>query len=78
MESRAAALSKPQRWGWSGACRGLYADAYEFDPWDISPDGKRFLMMKETGSTASGGGGPRKINIGVNWLEELKQRVPVK
>jgi serine/threonine-protein kinase len=44
--------------------------------WDISPDGKRFLMMKEAGSGA--GGGPRKINIVLNWFEELKQRVPVK
>ena len=46
--------------------------------WDISPDGKRFLMIKEAGTTASGGGGPRKINIVLNWLEELKQRVPLK
>jgi Tol biopolymer transport system component len=48
--------------------------------WDISPDGKRFLMMK---SPASGevptAAAPRpKINIVVNWFEELKQRVPVK
>ena len=41
--------------------------------WDISPDGKRFLMMKEAATEA-----PRKINIVMNWLEELKQRVPVK
>jgi eukaryotic-like serine/threonine-protein kinase len=41
--------------------------------WDISPDGKRFLMIKEAASEA-----PRKINIVVNWFEELKQRVPVK
>ena len=46
--------------------------------WDISPDGKRFLMMKEPAATASAGGGPRKINIVLNWFEELKQRVPVK
>jgi hypothetical protein len=46
--------------------------------WDISPDGKRFLMMKEAASTALPDGGPRKINIVVNWFEELKQRVPVK
>ena len=47
-------------------------------PWDISPDGKRLLMMKEPGSAASADGGPRKINVVLNWLEELKQRVPVK
>ena len=43
---------------------------------DISPDGKRFLMMKETGPTASAAGTPQKINIVVNWIEELRQRVP--
>jgi serine/threonine-protein kinase len=47
-------------------------------PWDISPDGKRFLMIKEPGSAASAGGGLRRINIVLNWLDELKQRVPVK
>jgi hypothetical protein len=35
-------------------------------------------MMKEAGSTASAGGAPLKINIVLNWLEELKRRVPVK
>jgi len=47
-------------------------------PWDISPDGKRFLMMKEHPLTPSASAGLRKINIVVNWSEELKQRVPVK
>ena len=49
-----------------------------FYPWDISPDGKRFLMIKpRLATTASAAGGPRKINIVLNWFEELKQRVPV-
>jgi len=42
---------------------------------DISSDGKQFLMIKENGSSA---GGPRKINIVLNWTEELKQRMPYK
>jgi serine/threonine-protein kinase len=47
-------------------------------PWDISPDGKRFLMMKEVVSTAKPAAeAPLKINIVLNWFEELKQRVPV-
>ena len=46
--------------------------------WDLSPDGKRFLMMKETETTASTRVGPQKINIVLKWFEELKQRVPVK
>jgi hypothetical protein len=44
--------------------------------WDLSPDGKRFLMLKEAGSGGSSAGNPRKINIVLNWFEELKQRVP--
>jgi Tol biopolymer transport system component len=46
--------------------------------WDLSPDGKRFLMMKEQTPAGSAGAGPRRINIVLNWLEQLKQRVPVK
>jgi serine/threonine-protein kinase len=46
--------------------------------WDLSPDGKRFLMLKEAGTAASAAAGPRKINIVLNWFEELKQRVPTK
>jgi eukaryotic-like serine/threonine-protein kinase len=52
--------------------------SYELHSWDISHDGKRFLMMKEVGPDASAGRGPRKINIVLNWFEELKQQVPVR
>jgi serine/threonine protein kinase len=45
--------------------------------WDLSPDGKRFLMMKESEAATSTSSGPQKINIILNWTEELKQRVPV-
>jgi hypothetical protein len=48
---------------------------YENAPWDISPDGKRFLMMKEAQTAASTSEGLRKINVVLNWFEELKQRV---
>jgi eukaryotic-like serine/threonine-protein kinase len=41
--------------------------------WDISPKDNRFLMVKEI--TA---GGPRKINVVMNWFEELKKKAPVK
>jgi serine/threonine protein kinase len=50
-------------------------------PWDISPDGKRFLMIKPPAPTVATPQPPTpqpKINVVVNWLEELKQRVPVK
>ena len=47
--------------------------------WDISPDGKQFLMLKPAASReeASVAEGPRKINIVLNWFEELKDRVPM-
>ena len=64
--------------------RGTYVAAnftlgtLEINPWDISPDGKRFLMMKEVGAASSTDGGPRRINIVLNWFEELKARVSTK
>jgi len=64
--------------------RGTYASlnvnitTFEQNPWDISLDGKRFLMIKEQAPAASQYEVPRRINIVLNWTEELKQRVPVK
>jgi serine/threonine-protein kinase len=55
------------------------AAVLEGTPWDISPDGKRFLMMKPAEAAPSTAAAPRpKINIVLNWTEELKQRIPVK
>jgi eukaryotic-like serine/threonine-protein kinase len=60
--------------------RGSYGSSAgrRLNQWDISPEGKRFLMIKQPGSTPSVGGEPRKIHIVLNWFEELKQRVPGK
>jgi Tol biopolymer transport system component len=38
--------------------------------YDISPDGQRFLMIKEAGA------GQTQINVVLNWFEELKRLVP--
>jgi serine/threonine protein kinase len=57
--------------GTNVSSRGI--DVADFTYWDINPDGKRFLMLEDAAVE-----GPRKINIVLNWLEELKQRVPVK
>jgi hypothetical protein len=35
------------------------------------PDGKGFILIRENDTT-----GPRKIEVVVNWPEELKQRTP--
>ena len=55
---------------------GRYIVPFPVDgpPWDISRDGKRFLMIKEPRATMSF----RKISVVLNWFEELKSRVPVK
>ena len=66
--------------------RGTYVQAAELEgtPWDISPDGKRFLMMKPSYATAvestteeDAAALQPKIIVVTNWFEELKQRVPV-
>jgi serine/threonine-protein kinase len=66
-----------------GSARELFRGVFFFigpgHSWDISPDGKQFLMMKPQGALAEGFSteGPPKINIVLNWFEELKQKVPV-
>ena len=47
--------------------------------WDVHPDGKRFLMMKDAASAAEPDTATdsRIIVIVLNWFEELKERVPL-
>jgi eukaryotic-like serine/threonine-protein kinase len=47
---------------------GLTGTAY-----DVSADGQRFLMVKETEASVSA----TQINVVLNWFEELKRRAPV-
>jgi Tol biopolymer transport system component len=50
----------------------------EGTPWDIHPDGKRFLMIKQRADyTSTEEASQPRINVVLNWFEELKQRVPV-
>jgi hypothetical protein len=52
-----------------------------WNPWDIHPNGKKFLMIKppaSTSATSTAAVSQPKIIVVVNWFEELKQRVPVK
>jgi Tol biopolymer transport system component len=44
--------------------------------YDISPDGQRFLMIKEGG--ADGTAAPASIVVVQHWVEELKRLVPTK
>jgi Tol biopolymer transport system component len=49
------------------------------NPWDISPNDKKFLMIKpiETSAEEPEAQNPRKIIVVTNWIEELKKKVPV-
>jgi serine/threonine-protein kinase len=49
---------------------GRYTTSVLVTNYDISPDGQRFLMIKE-------GEGSAQINVVLNWFEELKRLVPI-
>ncbi|MBN2320337.1 MAG: protein kinase [Acidobacteria bacterium] len=65
----------------TGVPQTLFQDFYYSGTghnWDISSDGKRFLMLKPvTTDYEPRARVPRKINIVLNWFEELKDKVPV-
>jgi serine/threonine protein kinase/Tol biopolymer transport system component len=61
-----------------GKPRMLFAGQYQTTPvtfpnYDVSPDGKRFLMLKPTEQAQAA---HTQINVVLNWFEELKQKVP--
>jgi hypothetical protein len=46
--------------------------------YDITPDGKRFIVILNAAQSQTETRSPLQIQIVLNWFEELKQRVPVK
>ena len=54
-------------------------NAESYSGWDIDPEGKRFLIIKEAETTGDDSSQKRlrKTNIVLNWFEELKELVPV-
>jgi eukaryotic-like serine/threonine-protein kinase len=55
-----------------------YFSAIQARSYDVSPDGKRFLMIKEVPVDSAGKNEvTASIIVVVNWLEELKRMVPV-
>ena len=51
-----------------------YAEPHPARCYDVSPDGQRFLMVKDSAAgdpTAT----PASMVVVLNWFEELKQRV---
>jgi hypothetical protein len=53
---------------------GQYAETLGGRNYDVSPDGQRFLMLKESGP--DGGAAQARFIVVENWFEELRQRVP--
>jgi len=45
--------------------------------WDVTPDGKRFLILAPGSGASSESGKPRIVFV-VNWLEELRRLAPTK
>jgi serine/threonine-protein kinase len=54
--------------------QGRYFTGTQGRAYDVSPDGRRFLMIKEAGAD-QGDAGPQIIVV-QHWLEELKRLVP--
>jgi serine/threonine-protein kinase len=62
----------------SGRPRLLFEGPYEptvftVANYDVSPDGRRFLMLRRT---EHGAAAPTQINVVLNWADELTRRVP--
>ena len=62
----------------AGKPRMLFEGRYEPTPlttpnYAVSPDGQRFLMLKPAQQAEEA---PTQINVVLNWIEELKRRVP--
>ena len=47
-------------------------------PYDITPDGKYFLVMFSQSESDGPKPAAQEINVVLNWFTELKQRVPLK
>ena len=46
--------------------------------YDVSPDGKRFLMLKDPPAESTAQAAPASMVVVLNWIEELKARIPAK
>jgi len=68
-----------------GAPTPVFDDPYRLDTggasggvanYDIAPDGKRFVMVELPRVSAGTAREPVRLQVALNWLEELKQRPP--
>jgi len=54
----------------------VYAVPQTGRTYDVSPDGRRFLMIKEEGGAGLAAAPPVAITVVLDWVEELKARLP--
>ena len=54
-----------------------YAEPFPPRSYDVSPNGQRFLMLKDN-AAADQNAAPASMVVVEHWLEELKQRLPTK
>ena len=52
------------------------APAARTRPFDISPDGERFLMLKPSGATPTDDTAEPDLVVVFNWFNELQRLVP--
>jgi hypothetical protein len=45
-------------------------------PYDVTPDGRRFVVFRRDIDSDSNAAASREIRVTFNWFEELRQRVP--
>lgn len=59
------------------AVKGPYAVAANAGRhYDVSPDGKRFLLLMDAETATGAKPAPPEIHLVLNWAEELKAKVP--
>jgi serine/threonine-protein kinase len=57
--------------------KGFIQTAGGLQNYDVTPDGKQFLVVMPPANTTEKGAGPQ-VQVVLNWFEELRQRVPVR
>jgi serine/threonine-protein kinase len=70
-----------------GAPTRVFDDLYRLDRagsqggvanYDLAPDGQRFVMVEEPKPTSGGASQTVRLQVMLNWIDELKRRVPTK
>ena len=56
---------------------GRFYTSINWRNYDVSPDGRRFLMIKEQAEN-SDASGPSQFTVVLNWFDELKRLAPQK